>query len=248
MVPDALLQDDLDGAPERLVAFFQYRGVFRHRDHLVRSATDMQQRDSGLGQGFEIINRVALIGFRLLFTQAVGLEAGGPGSPGFSPVLFLAVEVARPASEVADRSISIDAGYLFRIGPRPIVDDEAAAAHALEGDLAGEAVLSGQVAVEEIPAFDGRRVAEQSAHLDIGDVKALLQQGDVRLGLMAEKASPPDPGLTLGGGPGLDEDASVAIELELVFFESAEAPARLFERAGDGLPSGLALRFFPGLE
>ena len=109
-------------------------------------------------------------------------------------------------------------------------------------------MLPGQVAVEEIPALDSRRVAEQSTHLDIGEVKTLLQQGDVRLGLMAEEASSPDPGLASGGGPGLDEDASVAIELELVFFESAEASARLFERAGDGLPSGLALRFFPGLE
>ena len=66
-------------------------------------------------------------------------------------------------------------------------------------------------------------------------MKASLKQGDVSLGLVAEEACPPDPGLTYGGCFWLDEYAVVAVELEFITPEAPKASLGLLKLRGNRL-------------
>jgi len=53
--------------------------------------------------------------------------------------------------------------------------------------------------VEGVPACDGFGGAEKAGDIDVGDVEAAFQQGDVGLGFVTEEPCPPHPGRARGG-------------------------------------------------
>jgi len=203
MVPDARLVDDLDRAAQGLVPLFENRGVLGHRDDLVGIAHHVQQGDAGFGQRFEMVDRIALGGKGLLFGQAVDFEALRPVS-GAARAGALA---AGPALDVADRRVRVDAGDLVGVLRRPVVDDQSAPAHALQGGPGRQAVHLRQVGVELIPDRDGPRRAEQTGHVDVHEMKTFSEQRDIGLRLVAEETGPPDPGFARRNGPRRDHDA-----------------------------------------
>ena len=103
--------DDVDGAAELAVALGEDERVFGWGHDLIGQRHDVQQRDLGLRDGRERVDRVALVSERLGLGKAVLLEAGLPGA-GVPAPLALA---AGPTLYVADRCVGIDAGDVLGV-------------------------------------------------------------------------------------------------------------------------------------
>ncbi len=121
-----------------------------------------------------------------------------------------------PALEVADRIVGVYAGDLFRIGGGPVVDDQAAAAHPLQGRISMEAMMFGQIIVEGIPVIDRRWRAEKSSYVHIDQMKSLFQKREVRLRFVAEETRPPYPGRMISRTFGDNYNAMAAVIGEVI--------------------------------
>jgi len=89
---DAGLDDGSDLTAEGAIATLDNRGVLGEGDDEVVVAGDMQQRDPGLGDGGEIVDRVPAKGEGFLLVEIVGGEAG------LRPAGFLCRSLCRQAN------------------------------------------------------------------------------------------------------------------------------------------------------
>lgn len=194
MMANTRFADHLDLATQLLESLLDYGRVFCDGYDLVTGPHDMQERNLHLRQRGQLINGIPPELQRFCLGQAIGLQAGLPAA-GTSLAASLA---PWPTLEVTDRGISVNTANLLGIGRGPVVDDQAAAAHALQGDFCGELVVPGEVLVETIPVFDRGRATVEVCHVTVDKVEPLLEQDQVRLGFMPEEAGAPDPGFSLG--------------------------------------------------
>ena len=68
--------------------------------------------------------------------------------------------------------------------------------------------------VKFVHGVEGDGSAEESTDIDIGDMEALAEEGDIGLGIDAEEFGPPDPRLVWGGSFGDDEEGGAALDFE----------------------------------
>ena len=123
--------NDFECAAQLLVARLGDGGVFRYRHHLVYIPHHVNDRNPRLGQRGEIIQRIALVGERLGFRHAVGLEAALPSTAPTGSDTFTDRLTTGPAFEVHHRGITIDRRHLLGVSRSPVINDQATAGHAL---------------------------------------------------------------------------------------------------------------------
>ena len=99
-----------------------------------------------------------------------------------------------PALEVADRGVRVNAGHFAGIGDGPVIAIKPAAAQSHQRRPGTQAVTGGEFRITLIPKSDRRRAAQQVGHLQIDNMEAPAQQGDIRVGFVAEELAMPDPG------------------------------------------------------
>ena len=122
---DAGLGDQRDVAAELAITLGDHARVLVPGHHVVGIAVDVQQRHLGLGQRLPDCRPDSSVGQRFGFVrEAVAFQDQLPVA-GAALAFALA---ARPALEVADGRVRVDAGHLVRIRRRPVVAVQPAAA------------------------------------------------------------------------------------------------------------------------
>ena len=120
--------DDVNGASECPIPLFYDRRILDYRYHLVRIAYHVQNRNLGLGNRLQLIDRVSFKAKGFLFRQVVGGKAAFSGADtGFAFSL-----AGRPTLEITHRGIAVNAGHLPGVGGSPVIDDQATATHAFQ--------------------------------------------------------------------------------------------------------------------
>ena len=125
MVPHTLLADDFDASPEFPISFLHTVGVFRNRNHLIRLPHHMQKGNPGIGQAFQSIEWETFEAGCLFFGESIGLQTSFPSFP---RTLSLAL-TGRPAFEIKNRGIGVDAKGAIGILLGPVVNDQASTTH-----------------------------------------------------------------------------------------------------------------------
>lgn len=120
-----------------------------------------------------------------------------------------------PTADVADRSITEDAGDFCGIGRSPVVAVEASATGTDECGTRSEAVIAGQCLVDLIPVADRCWGSEQITAACVDDMKASSQKSDVRDGPVSEKFTMPDPWPTVSRLSWDDHGDGVTIEFKI---------------------------------
>ncbi len=230
MVAHSGLVDHFDAATQLPVTFFQDGGVLRDRDYVVGVAHHVQQRNAGARQGFKTIDRIAAVVGKLLFGQSVALQPVGE-----KPVCGRALAFALgPTVNITHGRVGVDARDLFGVRRRPIVDVQAATAHAFQGHLAGQPLPRGQFLVEGIPMRNGLGVTEHFDDIHICQMETAGQQGQVGLRFVAEESRPPNPRLALGGFLGRHQDRLASVAQEIVAIVTIPATLDAGKRAWIG--------------
>ena len=98
--------------------------------------------------------------------------------------------------------------------------DQAAPAHTFQRGPSGKRVLFGHEQIEGVPMPDCLRAAKQPTNIAVGEVQAFVQQRDVGLRFVPEKAGPPDPGPTLRDGFRHDDPALPPVHGKVVTIET----------------------------
>jgi len=128
VVVDAGLGDDDDFATEFFVALFDEARVFVDGHGFIGVAGDMQQRDFGFGEWFEIVDGIEFVRERLFFRQAVDFQAALP----ITCRAFALAFAAGPAFEIADGCVVVNAGDFVGIACGPVQCEETASAETFE--------------------------------------------------------------------------------------------------------------------
>lgn len=208
---DARFEDYLDGAPEFLITACEEPAVLRVGHDGIGFAADREDGDLGLGERAEVIDRVEGVGEGLCFGEVIGGLAAFPVRRG---TLAFAL-AAGPAFEIADRGVEIDGGDAFGVSCGPVEGEETAPAEPFENGFGSESPELDEVIVKSIHGFERDRCAVEVLHVEIGDVEAMGEEGEIRLRLMPEELGAPDPGTAGGRVGGKDEKAIPVIDLEV---------------------------------
>ena len=67
VVLEPLLNDEFHGTSQPLIAFLEHDRILFERDHFVRVAAHVQQRNLRIGQGFQVVKGILVIGEGLRF-------------------------------------------------------------------------------------------------------------------------------------------------------------------------------------
>ena len=232
VVTDSIFLDDSNPTSQLAVARRENRRVLFGRHDLVRHADDVEQWDVGSRQGLEVLEGAAAKLTRRLFREVPGSQAALP--VGWAAAASLLA--ARPAADVENGSIGIDARHTRRVLRGKSVRDEAPAAHRFECSPIGEAVFLGQEAPEGIVMSNRLVIAVEPGDIRVDQMVATRQHRDVGLRFVSEEARPPDPGATGQLGLRRDDDGGPPAELEVVPLKTVEAadlarkPVRCFLR------------------
>ena len=216
---DAGFVNDLDGAAECQIVAFNHGGIFSDRNNQVVIADHMEQRNAGGRQRSQIVDGVSAVGERLLFGQTI---SGQTFRPPVGIGLLTEPGSARPAFKIAGWCVGIDAVNLFRILCRPVVDDQPTARHALKNRFGVEAVRLREQIVKCIEARNRNRRSVKSGHVDVGNVIAVAQQRDIRIGFVIPEAGAPDPRRAGGNRVGNDNFAVQPVGREGIQIEAVE--------------------------
>ena len=211
-VCDSRFYDHLHCAAQFLVSLLQQQGVFLNRNNVISIAADVQQRDGCIGQWLQVVDWAECFFGQHFFVADVvdGLQFAN-----FSIAPFSCASPHRPAADIADRSITEDAGDFCGIGGGPVVAVEATATGTDECGTRSEAVIAGQCLVDLIPVADRCRGSEQITAACVDDMKASSQQSDVRDRPVSEKFTVPDPWLAVSRLLRDDHGDGVTIEFKI---------------------------------
>ena len=203
--------DDFDVATKLFVTGFDEEGIFFDGDDPVVDIADhAEEGNFCFGEGGEVIDGVEGVGAGLFVGHGVGFEDLLPVAAGEAGSTF----ATGPAFEVADWGIEVESGDAIGVTRGPIEGVEATATEAFEDGLGVEVEGLEDVVVKFVHGVEGDGSAEETTDIDIGDMEALAEEGDIGLGIDAEEFGTPDPRLVWGGSFGDDEEGGAALDFE----------------------------------
>ncbi len=109
---DTFLSDHFNLPAQSFVTFFQNVGILLHWHDHIGLANYVKKGNSGVGEGFEIINGISFKIVGGFLGEAMGFHASLPSS-GTSLAFSFSTW---PTADITDRSIGINAVDSFRIG------------------------------------------------------------------------------------------------------------------------------------
>ena len=139
------------------------------------------------------------------------------------PGFFVAEPVAEPAGpgfEITDGCVGIDARDAVGVSRGPAVNEQPASADAFECGAFGEAVGCCKRVVEGVLVIECGVGPEHVVRVHKRDVKAALQEDQIRLGMKAGEARAPDPGVAGRGVFGRDDVAGPTIDFKVVLVKA----------------------------
>ena len=153
----------------------------------------MQQGYLGLSDRCQDIDRVLAVGERLLLSEPILFQQILPGLL----ITNTTTLPERPALEIADWHICVDASDRIGIFRRPSVGKESATADGLKGHFLGQPFLLCHECIKGIPVFKGTRATQHVVRIDIRHVKTPLEQEDVDFRVILGKTCTPNPRLSI---------------------------------------------------
>ena len=173
----------------------------------------MQDRDFARRERRNLADRIAVESQHLRFGEIVGGQRLLPILRAAEPFAF----AARPTLHVADRRLAVDGVHPVGVFRGPVIDEETAAADALQRHARREAEVQHHVIVKRLPGGHRARIAEDVRQVEVGQVKAFGKQAERRARLVIGKARAPEPWLARRGDARQHDIRRVTIEREIAF-------------------------------
>ena len=165
--------------------------ILFNRDYIIFRPGNKQQRNSGFSHAAHIVHGVTLIGQSLLFIKTVGAQA-------FVPVIrrtFALAPAGRPAFEITDGGIHINASHAQRILLRPVKRIKASTAQSKQHRFSGKTAFIHQIPVKLIHHIHGLGRTVKVFHADKYRRITALYQFEICYRLIIKKLRPPYPQL-----------------------------------------------------